>query len=709
MPAEEELQLVPHNEEQQLAVADPPPVVVHGLVPLRTEQQNFSAIGQEAGRLCSHSMIDCTITIAGSKEALVLPVQICTKIQDVKEAMCARLGYMSHNELTFVVKQGCTYKTLLDSDQVARKMIIRGIKSFKAPIHKYQHPYGIIGAGYNGIKTALFMEKDGQKDYVIFDRYHRVSGHAWLDCANKTTRLQTEFSCYHVWYGAEWSNTETTLCGGAPVDWEIWPSADRVIEHFEICAREYGIMAHCRLNTDIEYVELRGRPTDLDRHFYMHCAPKVPSQETKERRQGAGRPQLEAATVPEGAEEQQTSYVKALRDDPSKEKYIFTASCVAIWPGNLINPRHVQYSGEELFGGHIEYGVEMRFDYSNVVGKRVIVHGHGAFTMENIRTCCEYGAKKIYVVCRKRNMTCPRVVSWFINQADPPITGVHCLNMLTQAYKLANYDPWEMHSVSTNSNRTHVTLSQTTRFGIGDIYFLSAHYGIMEVVVGNIKRCSYRTVHMEDGDKLEDIDVVLKCLGMLPDWTVDRVMRCKFMKGFWINGDPRRFSCADPNGIFASNFAATTIGPGAYGWIKIMKHFWDCPGDWAHIEDTGLLAMIPVHSAGEPEPDTPAYFLDAKHAQSTSILIMGLSPLLAEKARHDSAYKHWIANYCSPADKFLAACKEEWDFYEKLFREKDMIPKDTPYTEYIYSLEYIEEQRRVHARDMQRLQESRTL
>ena len=38
-------------------------------------------------------------------------------------------------------------------------------------------------------------------------------------------------------------------------------------------------------------------------------------------------------------------------------------------------------------------------------------------TLRNIRTCCEYGAKHIWVVCRKRNLTCPRVVSWFINQA----------------------------------------------------------------------------------------------------------------------------------------------------------------------------------------------------------------------------------------------------------------------------------------------------
>jgi hypothetical protein len=119
-----------------------------------------------------------------------------------------------------------------------------------------------------------------------------------------------------------------------------------------------------------------------------------------------------------------------------------------------------------------------------------------------------------------------------------------------------------MHSVSCNASRTNASVAQRTRFGIGDIYFLSAAYGLMEVVVDNIKRCSAKTVHLESGRKLEDVDVILKCVGMLPDSTVDKVVKAKFMRGYWINGDPRRFSCADPDGIYASNFSGTTIGPG---------------------------------------------------------------------------------------------------------------------------------------------------
>lgn len=119
-----------------------------------------------------------------------------------------------------------------------------------------------------------------------------------------------------------------------------------------------------------------------------------------------------------------------------------------------------------------------------------------------------------------------------------------------------------MHSVHCNATRTTASLAQRTRFGIGDVYFLAAAYGLMEVVVDNIKRCSGSTVHLESGKKLEDVGAILKCIGMLPDSTVDKVVHAKFMRGHWINGDPRRFCCADPDGIYAANFSSTTIGPG---------------------------------------------------------------------------------------------------------------------------------------------------
>lgn len=315
--------------------------------------------------------------------------------------------------------------------------------------------------------------------------------------------------------------------------------------------------------------------------------------------------------------------------------------------------------------------------------------------MENIRTCCEYGMKHIYLVCRKRNLTCPRVVSWFINQASPPVTGAHCLNLLKVAYRLCGYDPWDMHSVSCNAARTNASFAQKTRFGIGDVYFLAAAYGLMEVVVDNIKRCSSRTVHLESGRKLQDVDVILKCVGMLPDSTVDKVNKMKFLRGCWINGDPRRFTVSDPDGIYAANFAATTIGPGAYNWVQLMKHVWDCPNEWIQLDEAGHL-NLPEHYAGDPDPDTPAYFINARHSVGTMFTYSIVSPAYREMTTHFDTYKHFIAHHCCPVDKLLTAALAEWNEYERSWREKGMVPKDAPYIPYPYTKEYIAEQHEVH-------------
>lgn len=656
------------------------------------KEQDFSVTGVKAGLLCSHTFIDCTLVIPGTDETLTMAMQVCTKIEELKRALSARLGFIEPDSLVLVTKQGCTFKKMQNSDQVLRRMCVRGIQSFKPPLHKYEHPYGVIGAGYNGIKTALFLLKDGQRDFIMFDRYDKIGGHCWLESANKTTRLQTEFASYHVWYGTHWSSEGVKECGGPPKDWEIWPTRDRILEHFELCARDYGIHSHCSLGVDVQTVDLVGKPNDTDRSFQFTCQPVLPNRKDV---QGGEK-------LAHQKQENQSSdgYAGGFKRDKSKDPYLFTCSCYCMWPGNLTNPRQVTYSGEETFGGFVEYGVEMRCDYNNVTGQKVMIHGHGAFTMENIRTCCEYGAQHIWVVCRKRNLTCPRVVSWFINQSNPAITGAHCLNMLQKAYKYCNYDPWDMHSVNANPLRTTAAFQQKTRFGIGDIYFLACAYGLMEIVVDEVKRCSPGTVHMASGEKIEP-DCILKCLGMLPDWTVDRVCKIKFLRGMWINGDPRRFTCADPDGIFASNFGGTTIGPAALGWVKLMKHVWDCPNEWKELDDAGYLDTLPIKYANEPEPDTPAYFINARHANGASFTFTIASATLQEKSANDSAYKHWVVNYCTPAEKIIEAAKKEWDDYEQSFRDKGMVPKDAPYIEYPYTVEYIEQQHKVHKEEVE--------
>eukprot|EP00913_Durusdinium_trenchii_P034818 g32568.t1 len=112
-----------------------------------------------------------------------------------------------------------------------------------------------------------------------------------------------------------------------------------------------------------------------------------------------------------------------------------------------------EYKGEDTFG--------------------VAIVGFGAFAVENIRTCCEHRSGKIYLVCRRKNLCMPRMVSWWINGSIFPIASSDVLREMEDVYKMVGDDPWSYYAVHSNEARTNVTIFQKARFGIGDIYFLS--------------------------------------------------------------------------------------------------------------------------------------------------------------------------------------------------------------------------------------------
>lgn len=663
------------------------------ILPYKQQEQDFSIIGTQAGFLKSHSYFDATLTIAGTKETLQVPVQVCTTVGELQEALAAKLGYIEPSKLRFQIKSGCSFKTLLLNDQVQHKMIVRGIDNFREALHKYEQPYGIIGAGYYGMKMAMHFENQGQRNYVVFDRYDRVGGHAWLEMANKTTRLQTEFPTYHPWYGPDFSMPGEERCGGPPVDWEIWPKADRVLEAFQICAEDYGIIPNIRFGTNVDHIEEikpHRSEDEQKRYWTLTCTP---CHYERKKQQGGGALAHQVGGV---ADSRDTSGTYTYQGDLAAGNHFeVNTSCVLMWPGNLCFPRPVIYPGEDEFDGLCDFAVEMRCDYSRVVGKVVTIIGHGAFTMENIRTCLEHGVKHIYVLCRKRNLTCPRIVSWFINQSDPPMAASHAINMLEIAYRHVDYNPWDMHSVHTNAQRTHCTVTQKTRFGIGDVYFLAGAYGLMDIVVGEVKRLSKHCIHLVSGRKLHS-EAMLKCTGCLGDWKVDRLLKIKEMVGYWVNGDNRRTVIADPDGIWASNFAATTGGPGILGWVRTLKHFLDCPNDWKRLQDDGTQTMMPRHKPGEEGPEWPGYMITAKHATSTGILCASASPLLNEKQSKDGEYKHFIQLLCAPTERMMQEAKQDWEHYEKLFRDKGMVPVDAPYVPYLYTYETVLEQFKIH-------------
>ena len=96
--------------------------------------------------------------------------------------------------------------------QVRKKMNVHGIKSFRPPRHQYPHPYGIIGAsgsafisisptldvtkaGYNGLKTALYLMKAGRGDTIRILR----NLHVTQDCTILKW-CRRAMTCFELWH-----------------------------------------------------------------------------------------------------------------------------------------------------------------------------------------------------------------------------------------------------------------------------------------------------------------------------------------------------------------------------------------------------------------------------------------------------------------------------------------------------------------------------
>merc|ERR1719195_932962 len=135
--------------------------------------------------------------------------------------------------------------------------------------------------------------------------------------------------------------------------------------------QEYGLTDHCKFENDVTGLQIVGAEESHDRFYKLTLKP-VGSK--------AGG---------------QTMY--------------FNCSVIYHFPGAYDINRIVNYPGESEFGGQIGYGMGngqgglFVWDDGRMKGSRAAILGNGAFAVENIRSCAEYGAKKIYLITRRKN------------------------------------------------------------------------------------------------------------------------------------------------------------------------------------------------------------------------------------------------------------------------------------------------------------------
>eukprot|EP00931_Biecheleriopsis_adriatica_P028193 TRINITY_DN16851_c0_g1_i1.p1 TRINITY_DN16851_c0_g1~~TRINITY_DN16851_c0_g1_i1.p1 ORF type:complete len:628 (-),score=131.60 TRINITY_DN16851_c0_g1_i1:36-1919(-) len=579
----------------------------------------------------STTLAETRIQIYGSQDTLVLPLFTNTKVVEVKTLLEERLGVDKGN-LKFVHKQGSSYRQNHDWEECARKVVVHGIDSFKRSSHHYKHPHVIIGAGHIGLKFAMTWLMDGYTNFMVIDRRDRVGGTSWIDQANTTSRLQTEVGVYHLEYHEKngWPASGTS---------NPWPSRDQLLDHFQEVSERFGILPYCRMNTDVSSLAVQGKD-------YW-----------------------------------QQSYSLTVKTKGSEEEVIEAAS-VSFFPGNLTRPKRVTYPGEDNFAGDIVYGISSCYDYSKCRGTNVMIVGSGAFAVENVRTCVEYAAKKVYMVCRRKTISMPRIVSWLINQSKDYISAVLTLEASQKMYDLLGVSVWDYYAVIANESRTNVTIKQKARFGIGDVYFLATACGMCEHIVDDTKRVTASTVHLQSGRRLEDISAILKLLGFNGEFDNDRLMKLTELYGFWCNKDYRRYIVAEPIFVDANNFSSTSFSPGAISWSEQQAHLLKFPRDWQPVMDS---SAMPVHKA-DPENDRPAYVVEARHGALTAITLGAMVRGIGERGAVTGPLKRQRQLDIHPLRLFLECAKKEWDEWRRMLEQNGYVK--TP--EYPYSLQDVE-------------------
>lgn len=590
----------------------------------------------------SQTQFEVTLKILNGDDQLNFPVSYSTTVGQIKEHIAS--GAMEEaDKVYFFTKVGPYMKKLKDHQRMERVIFVKGIKKFTPVKMEWPHPSAIIGTGYHGLKTAMTYVLDDDWNFVMFDRNNKVGGYCWITGANKTSRLQTELGSFHVWWGPEIAGKGKMSypnCNDDKNGWHIWPYKEEILKHFDHAANRFGLKSNINFQTNVAAMEIIGDKTAESRYYQLTC--------------------------------------ENLADEKSQP---YTSNCSIMWtyPGSLTTNRIIDYPGEDIFDGSIGYGMNDDCPYDKLKGARMAILGQGAFATENARTALECGATKAYIITRRKNLASPRIPCWFVHAGPLPTPGNFVLKMFEPMYKLSGFgDPWEFHAVHSNEARTNVTVLQNSRFGIGDVTFLMVIWGLLELIETKLKRLSKNTMHLENGDTLEGMTVILKALGLLGDWSIDKLHNMKEMVGPFCSGDFRRVLMIDATGMNAANFTTFSTGLPTKGFALMNKYLYDFPKEWYKAEDQGVIKSLPKHKE-DPDAEKPAYVTDVKFAMTGGMIIGGMVPGLQVQNTGDPRYKYTMYHKSHGTDRVLEVAMREWDGYQAEWKKRGIEHDYVPY------------------------------
>merc|ERR1719367_2686736 len=109
----------------------------------------------------------------------------------------------------------------------------------------------------------------GNSNIVCFDRNDKVGGYCWITGANKTSKLQTEFGSFHVWWGPDMVNSGKIWYPDCHKEWSIWPGKLEIQKHFQYAAEQFGMLPHVKFECNVAKMSIVGGKDDENRSYVL--------------------------------------------------------------------------------------------------------------------------------------------------------------------------------------------------------------------------------------------------------------------------------------------------------------------------------------------------------------------------------------------------------------------------------------------------------